>query len=490
MLYVICGLLDITAIRILRLVSKHLRTAATACITRLSYDVRLSPGALLQSQLRALPHLKSLYCTFSAAQWNLFEILNQVQVPKLVELDLTSESLYECNGELPNVPCNGLTGLIVTFDWCSALRALSEFTELRSLELRPSLGWPNNSLVGDMLSLTGLTQLKWVNPGYNPPGPLENGLAWFRDFTNLRVLCGPRIWSEHQLRALVALTRLTHLEFEVRRVKVSASQLTSLTMVKKLGVEIHTGSQDSKVVCAELMSTIGVLTQLEDLRLAGYDQLGQLGSSLRNITSLTLSSQVRYGSHLQQLATFNLAKLVCLSVRLYQGPPPTLQAPSSWSVLAAATQLEDLVLDVHVRGDGRNCVDMVQALGQLTTLRNLKLVLDGHPSVQLERRAIESIAKLKRLSSLALHNIPNISFGTMKGILPLTSLTELRIQNFSVTTDKGFECLTGLTNLAVLGRPNTLCERHTEMLRPLMEFQYRRGMRVVNGCYHNLLPGQ
>jgi hypothetical protein len=165
----IFGLLDIQTIRTLRLVSKHVYTAATGRITRLAYDARWVVPGLLQKRVPSWQNLKCLDCTFSGAELSLFGVLNEIQVPKSVYLDLTTGNGIECSGDLPDVPCSGLTGLTIRFTGCSALRHLNlnHLPQLRRLELRPRLEGPEGPayrVLSDMVSLTNLNDLRW-DPG-------------------------------------------------------------------------------------------------------------------------------------------------------------------------------------------------------------------------------------------------------------------------------------------------------------------------------------
>jgi hypothetical protein len=477
---IIFGHLDIHTIRTLRLVSWHVYAAATGRITHIAYDSRLDVTGLLQKRVPAWANLKTLDCTFTGAELKLFGLLNGIQVPKNVHLDLTTRKAIGCSGNLPKAPCNGLTGLTIRFKGCSALPELNHFTQLRRLELRPRLGpmdWPTYRVLSEMVSLTGLTELRWVDPGYGDPGPIEEGLLWLQHFTHLQVLCGACIWSADHVENLVALTSLTHLEFTLRTDEVSIAGLTNMSMLRKLGVQLDIPDQ------AELIDILAALTRVEDLTLMNYNKLGQLGSSLSNLTSLTLSSRSTWRDYLPDFARFNLRGLLRLSLRVNQSQ--TLFRKFSWSVLTVATQLKHLALDVRGASDPRR--DMLVVVSQLTTLTHLELSLKPDLTVELMELAIWKVANLKRLSSLSLSNIQTVSLETLKGITTLTSLTELRIDSCSVTFGKGGNWLTHLTRLEVLDRPSHLFQQNAALLLPLWQFQYYRGMRLVNSCYADVL---
>jgi hypothetical protein len=308
------------------------------------------------------------------------------------------------------------------------------------------------------------------------PGPIEEGLLWLQTFTGLQAICGARIWCADRYEHMVALTRLTHLEFTLRNYNVPAAQLTGMTMLRRLSACLHIGYQ------SQFFDAIAALTQLEDLTLIIYGDLGQLGSSLPHLTSLALSSHRRWEDYLSALANFNLRGLRRLFLRVNQS---TFCPTFSCSVLLAATQLKYLVLDVQGISDPLE--NKLVAVSQLTTLTHLELSLIGDITPELERLAIRVVATLTQLSSLSLIIIPKMSLETLKGIICLTSLTKLQIDSRSVTFGKGSNWLTRLTRLEVLDRPSHLFEQNAALLRPLWQLQYRRGMRLVNSCYADVL---
>jgi hypothetical protein len=282
-----------------------------------------------------------------------------------------------------------------------SLKQLDEYTELRRLELRPSFGalcWLDHSQIDEVVCLTGLTELKWVDPGYGAPGSFERGiLPRLHNFTNLQVLCGVLIWSEDQFTGLASLSSLTHLEFAIRG-DLPAACLTCLTMLKVLGVEYNTRIRDTLADRAQFMEAIAGLTQLEDLRLAQYHDLGKLGSSLSKLTALSFSCQEVPGDYLPLLATYNLGNLVSLSLSLIQGRSNTYAPPVSWSILCVASKLEHLVLDVR---DNRYRADMLKAVVQLTTLTYLEMTKQVYLSKE-DAVSVNMLTRLTRLASLRL----------------------------------------------------------------------------------------
>ncbi len=485
----IFSLLDTATIRSLRLVSRSLHAHATAQISHLSYDPHTAAkDAPLDVQLRAVPQLRSLHSSYGASASHLAILLSEPQLSKVKKyIDFTARQHTQA-GELSDLPPDGLSGLRLNFDKFYSIEDLAHYTALQSLSLQPSVSALRTPIVASvqrptpdgLLYLTGLTELNWVDPGQSGPGPLEEALPLLLNLANLRVLCGVTIWSESHLGALVSLTALTQLDFAIHG-PVRTTALTTLSLVKRLGVEWKTSAGDYGTR-QELVASIAKLTQLEGLLLdmASYRYVGHLGGSLRKLASLTLCSDDTISSFVPSLSGINFSNLCKLSISLTQLGPCDDWFDHGWTVLRSATRLEDLSLDLlgYIHADG---LEMCKAAASPTLLTNLKARGLKFETETEELQGVDNLASLTRLASLSL-SVDSVNYKTMTVLQQLSSLTRLELLDFNSSTPRGLSQLTALTRLAVLGLHDERFAERSGILESLRDFQYQTGMRVVE-CY-------